>query len=400
MPKFLMDINLDQNELLNGVLHKSTSATRPATPVVGQVTFDTDDFKIYTWNGTAWNTPSSGTVTSVTGSGAIHTSGTTSVTVSVDSAAAATLGVIQLAGDLTGGTAVAPVVSGVGYGTSDATTAAAIHAATLASHTQNTDTGTTSATFQIGSSASGPKLKNVNGVLYIRNAADGVMADLRVNNLTVDGTMTTIHSQQVLISDNVIELNSDLMSSANNSDGGILVSRLLADASKTGTISGSGNTITGVGTAFTTEFSVGDTIIFGAQRARVSAIASNTSLTLDGDPFSPQPSADTYSGAAQANAEIYFDNTNGVWSVVNGATTALQTHQLARKFAVPVGDGIAKVYVVTHNMNTRDVSVTVRTTASTYDIVIPDVACTSLNTVTVTFKKVVTSNQYQVTVIG
>ena len=56
-------------------------------------------------------------------------------------------------------------------------------------HTQNTDTGTDSATFQVG--ASGPKVKNNSGVLEARNAADDAYADFKTKDFTgVGGTFT------------------------------------------------------------------------------------------------------------------------------------------------------------------------------------------------------------------
>lgn len=54
-------------------------------------------------------------------------------------------------------------------------------------HEQNTDTGTTSKTFQIDSDASGPKLKNDAGVLVVRNEADAADALLHASKVTVSG---------------------------------------------------------------------------------------------------------------------------------------------------------------------------------------------------------------------
>jgi len=51
-------------------------------------------------------------------------------------------------------------------------------------HTQNTDTGTTSTTFQIDSGNTGPKIKNNSGVLESRNAADNAYADFTAKDIT------------------------------------------------------------------------------------------------------------------------------------------------------------------------------------------------------------------------
>ncbi len=55
-------------------------------------------------------------------------------------------------------------------------------------HTQNTDTGTTSTTFQIDSGNAGPKLKNNSLVLEFRNAADTAYADVKALSFTVPKT--------------------------------------------------------------------------------------------------------------------------------------------------------------------------------------------------------------------
>ena len=90
-------------------------------------------------------------------------------------------------------------------------------------------TGTVSAKFQVDNGNSGPQIKNNAGVLEVRNAADNAYADLHVNNLTVDGTTTTINSTTVNIGDNNILLNQDITTNAANSDGGISIKRLQVD---------------------------------------------------------------------------------------------------------------------------------------------------------------------------
>lgn len=92
-------------------------------------------------------------------------------------------------------------------------------------HTQNTDTGTSSSTFQVGNGASGPKLKNVSGALEIRNAADSGYADITVGNLTVQGTTTTVHSETMTVDDNIVELNSNVTSGTPTENAGVLVRR-------------------------------------------------------------------------------------------------------------------------------------------------------------------------------
>lgn len=90
-------------------------------------------------------------------------------------------------------------------------------------HDQNTDAGTSSASFYIGTG--GPLLKNNLGVIELRNSADSDYADLVVNNLTVKGTTTTIDSTELNINDNVITLNSNFDGDTPVINGGIEVER-------------------------------------------------------------------------------------------------------------------------------------------------------------------------------
>ena len=85
----------------------------------------------------------------------------------------------------------------------------------------------------------------------------------------------------------------------------------------------------------------------------------------------------------------------------NFATTI--TNELAKKtdkYSQSIGDGVATSIVVTHNLNTRDVVITLRETASPYSQVITDVEFTSVNTITLKFAVAPTSDQYTVTIIG
>lgn len=91
-------------------------------------------------------------------------------------------------------------------------------------HLQNTDTGTTSLTFQIGG-ATGPKIKANSGAFELRNDVDNGYVDLVLRNLIVQGTTTTVNSEVVTIADNQIVLNSDFTGATPTENGGILVKR-------------------------------------------------------------------------------------------------------------------------------------------------------------------------------
>lgn len=112
-----------------------------------------------------------------------------------------------------------------------AKTPAQIDSAVGKAHTKNTDSGTTSTTFYIGGVA-GQKVKSIGAEIQIRNAADNGYADLRVKDLIVEGTKTTINSNEVNIGDNEILLNQDVTNAAQNSGGGVAIKRVKSDNSR------------------------------------------------------------------------------------------------------------------------------------------------------------------------
>jgi hypothetical protein len=65
-----------------------------------------------------------------------------------------------------------------------------------------------------------------------------------------------------------------------------------------------------------------------------------------------------------------------------------------------IGDGSATSYVVTHNLNTRDVIIRVFPNSGEYDDVEVDVQRTSTTTATLVFATAPASNAYRVVVLG
>ena len=204
-------------------------------------------------------------------------------------------------------------------------------------HTQNTDTGTTGSSFAIDSdgTTNGVLLKTSSGELQLRNLTDAAYADLRVKNLYVEGTQTTINSNEVNIGDSQILLNADITTNASNSDGGIAVKRLMVD---------------------------------------------NTT---------------------PKNAILEYNNSTNKWQTTFGDVSGtLVTLPLTNKYTTTVGNATDTAFVITHNLNTRDAIVSIRETASEYNLVITDVEFTTVNTITVRFAVAPTTDQYTIAVVG
>jgi len=204
-------------------------------------------------------------------------------------------------------------------------------------HTQNTDTGTTSQTFQLQAGSSGAKLKNISGVIEARNAADSGYADLKVANLIVTGNLSEVSGTQVNLGDQYIDLNNEISVHGSNSDAGVKVKRLDGDDTTDKTVQ----------------------MIYSESNAEWEA---------------SQPKSDG---------------------------TTITNRRVARVYSVQIGDGAATTFTITHNLNSKAVVVSVSAVASTFDEIVATVQHTSADTITIIFAGLVpTTNQFLVTVIG
>lgn len=387
--KILTNLDLAKNQLLNARVQNL--ATAPTSPVKGQLYFNTASGRLFVYNGSEWigcdalgaSMTGADIVAAINSSTAIidldnlpeavgsavddsHThsnkaildntsaSFTTTLKSKLDGIESGANNYTHPSGDgnlhvpatgttnngkvLTAGSSAGsvswqtPAVAWSNVSGKPSSTPSNIDDAVSKRHEQNTDTGTTSNTFTIGQS--GVKVKNGGGELQVRNNTDTDYADLRVKNLTVEGTTTTINSNEVNIGDNILLLNSDVEAMAQNDDGGIIVKRL-------------------------------------------------------------------DSGGARKDAELIFDNSLGKWVTTGGAVTGeLVTAPIANKVTAKLGDGTKTSFVVTHNLKTRDLVVTIRENASPYAQVITDVEFTTEDTITVKFAVAPTNEQYSITIVG
>ncbi len=129
-------------------------------------------------------------------------------------------------------------------------------------------------------------------------------------NLTVSGSVTTLDTQQLIVEDNIIVLNSNV-TTAPSLDAGLEVER-------------------------------------------------GTSL----------------------NVSVLWNETSDLWTLTNDGTNYAQ---IARKYAATISSSAATSYTLTHNLNTRDVTVEVYQNSSNYDTVEVDVLRSGVNAVTINF---------------
>ena len=104
-------------------------------------------------------------------------------------------------------------------------------------------------------------------------------------------------------------------------------------------------------------------------------------------------------GIVQLATQAIVDAGTDANMAVTPATLAGTTLRL-KKYAADIGDGSATSYVVTHNLNTRDIHVQMRRNSGSYDYTIVDVQATTVNTCTIVFASAPAAAAWRVIVMG
>jgi hypothetical protein len=349
---FLSSIDLNKNELQNGVIHVLASA--PSNPVEGQIYYDSTDNRIYFFDGTNW-VDASGDIKSV------QTTTSDQLTITDSNGPNPSLAIVT--GAVTNsGTALATgdqiydFVYGVAQEVTINGTANEIEVTTtggsVAGKFGPSDTITVGLPddVTIGNDLTVTNDLTVDGNVTLGNATSDTVTI--AGDLTVNGTTTTVNSNTVEIGDSIITLNSD-ETGAPSQDAGIEVERgtganrsLIWDESDTDwKIQQSGGTYERIATY---EDSVEDVIV---QETGASGIS--------------------------------------ITETLSGTGNRIKTYDLAvnlddLRFKASIGDGSTTAIAVTHNLGTEDVIVQLFDN-STKETVYADVVRNSVNQITVSF---------------
>ena len=129
---------------------------------------------------------------------------------------------------------------------------------------------------------------------------------------------------------------------------------------------------------------------------QINAIVDGTrGLAIDGD------------GVYVKNGDgIQFDGSGNVeLNVGTGFTTSTGSLEFAsgygvRKYSTTIGNGSLTSFTISHNFDTRDITVQIYETSGSYAQVEADVEHSTVNSATISFAVAPTSNQYRVVVVG
>jgi len=405
--KVLNNLDLVQNELRNARLQNL--ATAPSGPVAGQVYFDTALGYMRVYNGSTWQRIDASWIASVAGTAPIQVSTTSGVaTISIDAATTSAAGSMS------------------------STDKALLDGAT------NVDTASTlvkrdaSKRFRAGD-PSDPQ--DVATKSYVDSVASGLDVKQSVRaattaSITLSGTQTVDGvalqaGDRVLVKDQsagenngiyLVEAGSWVRSSDADTSAKVTANMFVfveegtANADSGWTLSTDGPIVLGTTPLVFVQFSgagqitagdgltkTGNTLNVGGTTDRITVGNDNVDI------------ASTYVG--QTSITTLGTVTTGTWSATTiavnkggtgatDATTARGNLGATGKYAVSIGNNSSTNITVTHNLNTRDVTVMVYEAGSPYAQVWPDIEMTDANNITVKFAVAPNTDEYRVVVVG
>jgi hypothetical protein len=374
---FLVDIDLNKNQLLNAVLQNL--ATAPSSPVTGQVYYNTADETAYVWTGTIWldlgviYTHPDYTALNPTLSGA-NVLATFEVNAQGHVIAATTrlltLADLGFTGDADANNYTHPTFSGNDLG------AALTGAAVISDVNVNSEGHVTSfATRNITASDIGAAIINDSVTNLVNTwSSQKIQDELDAINSTITGAL--IYQGGYNASTNTPNL----------------------DSSPTaGTINqGFTYTVTAAGNFYTEAVQVGDMLIAETDDPAVLAdwtvVNKNIPDIVD--------ASTTAKGIIEIATQTEVDTGTDAVRAVTPATLAqrLAAVQSGNRYSVNVGDGTSTSITITHSLGTKDVIVSIIEVATNVVIMCEKVTNT-INTVDLKFNVAPASNAYRVTIL-
>ena len=364
---FLTPINLNGNELQNARIQNL--AVAPGSPLSGQLWFDTTQNAVVTWNGSAAVPLDASKLVGTIPNAALAT----------NPLARANHTGVQLAatiGDL-------------------ATAVQAYRLNQFATTTGNIALGGFKFTGAGTPTAAGDMAEYSWVIGQVQSAAAGIaskppVAAVATTNNTLSG-LGAIDGYTPVAGDRILVVGQTTASSngAYNAASGAWT-RTTIDGAAPGEIETGAMWLVTGGTTYagtqwrvstTGAITVGTTALAIIQFGAGSTYTAGNGIALTGSAFSVNPVA-------------------GGGILVAAGGISLDPTVATRKVAATVGDGAAVTFVVTHGLNTQDVTISVRATSNPFGLVEADTFATSATTATVTFAAAPAAAAYRVVIVG
>ena len=437
--KFLVNIDLNTNELQNAVVQNLSSAPNSGNKE-GRIYYDTNTHKLryYGANGAWYDLAAGGTAAST-----VTLTGDVTGTANVDPAT----GIITLSTtiehdyvDSINGTANQIVVTGSG-GTHSTPTISLADDVSITSSLDVNDgsfvvnsNGTTVSNggLTVNSAATFNNDVTINNPLQVNNDAN-ITGDVEIGGtLTIDGNLQLSGIEFVSnFGNSILEQGSDLVISAGNGnivlnpDGSLVVnSDMSAYAVHTQTITNTAgilnvqsNTsvdISAPAVNITGPLNVNDDTTFqqnvviegnldvlgtlNAINKQTLDVADNQ-ITLNSN-WTGAPTQDAAiivnRGTANDTALLWSES-NDQWQLTNDGT---HYHAIARKYVAVIGDDSLNQFQLTHNLNSYDVTIQVYENNPARELVETDVSINDANSVIIGFSEAPSTNAYRVVIVG
>ena len=394
--KFLVNLDLNKNQLLNVVLQNLSGP--PGSPLAGQIYYNTTDNVIYMWNGTTWLDITSGDITAVvagaglTGGG---TSGSVTLDVNTDNVTLEVDNDIVRIKDLgvSTGKLANDAVTTIKITDKNVTFAKIQDIASMTVIGNVTGSSGTSSAVSLVTDFTSALNTNLPTTLAVKNYVDTIVGGIgnlegsfaagsSVNFPTAAGgtkkgdywyviSAGTVHGIVLNIGD-VLIANTDSASVSNPADWIFLESN--RDQATT--------SILGVVRLATTAEAQGLT-----ESSAVLTPASLATVTA----------TETRTGIAEIATQTEVNTGTDDTRIVTPLKMVTYLNAAVGGYAANVGNGSNSSFALTHGLNTRDVIVMIYDN-TTYEEVIADVVLTSTAVVTVNFATPPASNAYRVVI--
>lgn len=395
--RFLTNLDLAKNQILNVAIQNLASA--PSSPALGQVYYDTTDSRMYFHNGSAW-VDMSGDIQDVLGGAGLTASTSANgdvitLDVNVDNAT------IEISSD-------SLRIKDLGI------TTAKINDGAVTTVKINANAVTLGKLQQIGSNT---VLGNLSGA-----SADVTTIAVITDLATGAGTnLATAGAIKTYIDANIGGLG--------NLEGGWAANAgtfPVGSSPTAGTKAGDYWHVTTAGTVNSVAFNVGDVIIARVANASTTLASdwiqlevnrdqatatvlglvtlatsaevqtgTDTSKVVTPSTLSSRTATETRTGIAELATQAETDTGTDDLRIVTPLKLKTLLDNRTGGFAANIGDGTATSFTVTHNLNTRDVTIEL-IEVSTGETVYADTTRPTVNTINVTFAVAPTAAQYRV----